>query len=370
MSTPANQERQKRKLLNAISRRSLAKECKISANLRDKEIRRFLQSHSVQSATLFDIRRKQFGSLEATEQWAASQQEPIVARRLDRLSTDTVDWRPKKRTTTGFRKICRLSDNLKMWHRMAKELVEAQHQPKEHIGDWKGRGRDWQVKKIAASINSNEQFIVVADVCRAFPSVNLDAIYELNYLPEALVRRAIDSRSLRFSRGWIGSCKWDTPLHACDNLEMDPVGLLEGSPASNAIFSVLMDDLPDHLDKDIKCFVYCDNIVLVALNKARAQCAANALGRYFTAHQAGPFEITSEIWRAKDGIDHLGYWIHRRADETVVSISNKSWERLLMRLDGDEETRSDTRRWLNASFAALSEKEARVWNEVVGDIVG
>lgn len=367
MATINEQKRSKRRLLATIAGRSHAANCEILGPMLQREKQRFVYSHDVQSATLFDIWNKKLGNEEATRLWSTCQQMPRVARTLDRASVVPIKWHLKPRGTAGFRKLCALPTTLKMWHKMAKDLIEAQHRPKAHIGDWRGRGRDLQIKEIAATITSNDQAVVVADVCRAFPNVNIEAVYELNYLPEAIIRRAIDYRSLRFSGGWRGSCAWDQSRVACDNLEMAPAGLLEGSPVSNALFSVLLDDLPDHLDEDIQSFVYCDNVILVAPNELRAQSAANALVRYFTGHRAGPFEVVLDIHSARNGFDHLGYTIVRTDTETKISLSPKSWEKLMVRLNDRAKPLSETQVWLNASYSALPEQEASIWSQIVNE---
>lgn len=249
--------------------------------------------------------------------------------------------------------MCTLPHTLKMWHVLAKDLITAQHRPRPHIGDWPGLGRDNQIAQIAAAIRSDEQAVVVADVVRAFPTVSINAVYDLPYLPEAMTRRTIDYRSLRFTDGYRSARLWGVPSRVHDDLEMAPSGLLEGSPVSNAIFSVLLDDLPDHLNETILAFVYCDNIILVAPSNSQAREAANHLVRYFADHRAGPFEVRHEVRSLRHGFDHLGYSVARCGEVTRVGLAPKSWEKLMGRLEDQSVPCDDTLLWLGASFGAL-----------------
>lgn len=224
-----------------------------------------------------------------------------------------------------------------------------------------------QIREIADAINRWEQWVVIADVRKAFPTFDPSAIYELHSLPEDLVRRAIDSRNLNFTGGMRSNPTWaeDTPM--CDDLEMDPTGLLEGSPASNAIFSVFLNDLPDHMPEGIRPFVYCDNIVLVCSSEAYAQQAESSLIRYFSDHRAGPFEVTSECRPVWHGFDHLGYSIMHNFGVTRVGLSVRNWEKLHRRIRSKEQNEVEPVEWLHASFSALHGHERAPYEIMILD---
>ncbi|MXO55291.1 reverse transcriptase domain-containing protein [Pontixanthobacter gangjinensis] len=368
MASLSGQRRYKRELLARVASHSQGRGSSVTDPLLQCEIRRYLLSHAVQSATLHYNWAKKLNEIEASKLWAQRQRSPIVPSDFRRIQPVQISWRPKKRSTSGHRKICSLPSSLKMFHSLANDLIRAQHQPRAHIGDWKGRGRDYQVKTIASAITATSQWVVVADVNRAFQNVNANALYQLPYLPEALTRRAIDHRSHRFDQ-WSGSNPaWDTssPLH--DELKVAPSGILEGSPASNAIFSVLLDDLPDHLDETIKCFVYCDNIILIASSEAHAREGANALVRYFADHRAGPFEVTSNCRPVWAGFDHLGYLIsHQWNGETIINLPHRSWEKLHKRLSNPDQSEDDVKRWFRASFGAITNDLRSGWECLIDD---
>jgi hypothetical protein len=361
--TVCDHRRFRRRLLKQIARRSTgAQGSEIARGLLNREVERYLAAHAVQSAVRYDIWLKEFKKEDADKRWASAQQQPVVTYDYRRFRSSPVSYFHKARTTAGVRKICRFNEVEKMWHVMARDLIVAQHQPRPHIGDWLDRGRDMQIDQIRSALVSPRQAVVCADITRAFASVNIDAVYELHYLPEPLIRRAIDHRSHRFIRRERSEYLRDITIAARnsvshnndyddDVLERSPSGLMEGSPASNAIFSVLMDDLPDHVGEGIQSFVYCDNIILIAPTMSCAQRAQEALARYLSGHRAGPFEMRSRISPAYQRFEHLGYTLRRLPRLPAdVGIATKGWISLAERLFADQPDMDETIRWLKASY--------------------
>lgn len=380
--TLAQQRRFSRNLLKSIKRYSATdSQSEISKNQRDTAIDRYLNAHGPQSVTLHRIWLRKHGKDEARRRWEIEQVGPIVPRDYRRLRSNTIRFFHKPRTTEGVRKVCSLPDTLIMWHMMAKDLIVAQHNPRPHIGDWRGRGRDWQIDQIVDALKSPDQVVVSADIKSAFASVNFDTVYELPYLPEELIRRALDYRSHRFVRRERSELVMDVLRAACSScdyhhdyridLERSPSGLMEGSPASNAIFSVLLDDLPDHVGEGIQAFVYCDNIILLAPSMSCAQRAEEALARYLSGHRAGPFEMRREIIPSACHFEHLGYSIKRNTDASVeVSLSLGSFNKLGSRLEAEDFDPSDTRRWLYTSYGKCSPQFMAVYFQMIQDEAG
>lgn len=358
--TLCEQRRFRKRLLISIRRRSGTPASNpIGANLLGREISRYLNSGAVQSATLEEIWREKLGDDEALLLWRDAQQRPLVGRDYRRFRGGTVEWHHKPRRTSGFRKLCSFSAVEKMWHRLASDLIVAQHNPRPHIGDWRGRGRDSQMRQITEVVRSDELFVVCADVRRAFPSVCTDALYGLPFLPEQLVRRAIDSRTHQFVRRERGVYARHISQALPDDLEVPPSGLMEGSPASNAIFAYLLDDLPDHLGNHITVFCYCDNVILFAPNFAQAQQAKNALVEYFTSHRAGPFEVVATIQSVHEPFEHLGYSLQWN-DGLQIALSLTNWYKMMEKLENSSFV--DAMRWLQTSFSFCSKEE--VWRYV------
>jgi len=370
--TLAQQSRFRRSLLKRIARRRGVEATSRIANAQAKrEMERYLSSHGVQSVVRHEIDTQTCGVEEATARWQAAQQAPIVPINYRRTRCQLIRFFHKPRSTSGVRKICALPDTLKMWHVLAQDLVVAQHQPRPHIGDWRGRGREWQIDQIRSALVSSRQAVVCADIKHAFASVNVDALYGLPYLPEPLIRRALDYRSHRFIRRERSEYAWEAIRAACNDdhddlhgvLERSPSGLMEGSPASNAIFSVLLDDLPDHVGEGIQAFVYCDNIILLAPTRSCAQQAEGALARYLSEHRAGPFEMRSSVHYASEGFEHLGYFLRRLPlFPTTVGLSRNGWLKVADRLFQQPMDRDAFAQWFMASYSRCHQIS---WDEFV-----
>lgn len=368
--TLRQQRRYRLRLLRRIARQSAASGTSIIAKQQaEREIERYLTSPGVQSAVRHEIWADEHGIEVADALWRDAQRAPMVPFDYRRLRSQSVSFFHKPRSTSGVRKICLLPDNLKMWHSIVHDLIGAQHRPRPHIGDWRGRGRDRQIDQIRLALVSSRQAVVCADIKQAFANVNVDALYELLTLPEPLIRRAIDYRSHRFIRRERSEYASDAIRAACNNdhddvhgvLERSPSGLLEGSPASNAIFSMLLDDLPDHVGEGIQSFAYCDNIILIAPSMSSAQRAEEALARYLFGHRAGPFEIRSSITSVADRFEHVGYALRRLPRrKPEIGASCKGWIKLVDRLYEEPLDAEKTLQWFRASYSRC---DLSSWNE-------
>jgi hypothetical protein len=370
----AQHRRFRDRLQKQIARRSAAGNSGvITTGLLSRETERYMTSHAVQSSVLYDLWLRKHGLPEAQRLWASAQQTPVCPYSYRRLRPPVIAFFHKARSTEGVRKICRFADIEKMWHVIARDLIVAQHQPRPHIGDWVGRGRDWQIDQIRAALTSSRQGVVCADITRAFASVNIDAAYELPYLPEPLIRRAIDYRSHRFVCRERSEYARDVYLAVRNDgdLERSPSGLMEGSPASNAIFSVLMNDLPDRIGNGIRAFVYCDNIILIAPTMSRALQAREALVQYLIGHRAGPFGIRSHVCTVGDSFEHLGYSLWKRgAREADIGLSTSGWLKLVDRLYGTNRDSEEIATWLKASYGRCSGRSLASFLLFVRDGIG
>jgi hypothetical protein len=215
--------------------------------------------------------------------------------------------------------------------------------------------------EIASALTSEQQAVVCADIRCAFASVNIDAAYDLPFLPRPLIRRAIDYRSHQFVRRERSDAR-DVALASSSNLEMPPSGLMEGSPVSNAIFSVFMDDLTDHVGECIRVFSYCDNIILIAPSMSQAQQAEAALVAYFTSHRAGPFEVVTSVQSICEPFDHLGYEMQWQ-NELEVRLSMTNWRRFMERLERGQI--AEARTLLRTSFPACSASHRWCYDQVI-----
>jgi len=283
-----------------------------------------------------------------------------------------IRWNYQPKSSRGVRQVCSLPTHLKAWNKIVKCLIEAIHSTGPHIADCRGRGRDWQIKQITQVLTRRGLSVVVADVTNAFASVQPDALYQFLNLPDELIRGALDARSFTFShnieksRGEVSS---KYPRLRLPNSGMPPQGLMQGSPTSNAVFGLLLIDLPDQLPENLGCFVYCDNIVVVTEDERTAQSVNYALAEYFIRHPAGPFSIKSEIecYNAF-GFDHLGYWFHWPCDRPRVALSTKNSNRFNRSLEEPSEDRLNGMEYVRACFPACTQDAMDFYELVASEL--
>ncbi|KWV91749.1 hypothetical protein AUC45_11125 [Erythrobacter sp. YT30] len=275
-----------------------------------------------------------------------------------------VRWHYEPKSYLGVRQVCSLPTHLKAWHMITKRLLEATHSPGKHIADWSGRGRDRQIKHITEILTCQSLSVVVADVSSAFGSVQPAALHQFLDLPDELIRGALDARTFTFSQNVKKSRDEVFLKYPCYRLPssgIPPQGLLQGSPASNAIFGVLLNDLAHQLPESLGCFVYCDNIVVVTENEHRAQSVSNALAEYFIRHPAGPFSIKSEIkCLSNSGFEHLGYAFRWSYDRPWVGMSEKNYDRFFSSLEHPSSVGPNGMDYLEACFSACTHEA--VWS--------
>ena len=300
-----------------------------------REVMCYINSSAVQRVAKSKI---ETGRLDAQEYRSREDTNNRFCRtRLDGCSRSPVIWRFEPKSTGGFRQVCRFSDSAKVYHLMAKDIVHALHRPAPHIGDWKGRGRDQQIAEIKASLHSPEQYVVYADVISCFANVNVDSM--------------------------------DASMSMADD-EASPCGLLEGSPASNALWGVMIDDLPGHLPMGVTPFSYCDNIVLIAPNEELAQQSQLALVSYFRRHRAGPFDLRIRTRASTEQFEHLGYQIHFIPGQgTWIGLSERNSKKfrgkVSLELESDASEPNDISwgaiRWLSSCFGQITPCSAEIY---------
>lgn len=337
-------------------------------------IENYLNNQMVQLAVVDELLTDAHGEADRSERWAQQLSLLAAQRRYDRLR-QPIEWFYKRKSAGDFRKVCDLPVGTKLFHSLAKDILTTVHSPREHIGDWPERGRDWTVQRLAEQLSrSPTQFAIVTDIRSCFASINPDALYQLPHLSERFIRIVLDSRSQRFvqKREERMDCRIGTLC--ISEREATPRGLLEGSPTSNAILAILLDDLADQFEPEVSVFVYCDNIVLVAANEEMAKRAGRALRRYVAAgrlgclslHQTGAF-----IRPVTEAFDLLGYSFRVRHDGYLrVDLSDKNSVKFLARLGDQGNSPELMFQRLHSSFPALSDECRTHFAGHIGDELG
>ena len=265
---------------------------------------RFLRNASAKAVTL--RRSSDFAKASKAKALAeASRIDLFAARRKP------IGWNLVEKPSGGHRTVCNLPVYMRVGQTMAKEVIHAQHHPKQHIFDWPDRGGcPGAVAAARTAIQDHGRYVVVADIVDCYSSFNPEYIYQTNLLPAEFVRAALDSTQYRFAyRG-------DTPLYDMGYTEQTcPRGLLQGGAASSALLAVALDDLPDHLPNGVVPICQSDNIMIVCRSAVECDAAADALVRYLRDNPAGTFSPRLEK-----------YWL-RTLSEDARDPQSASWER-------------------------------------------
>ena len=122
------------------------------------------------------------------------------------------------------------------------------------------------------------------------------------------------------------------------------------------MFSVLLNDLPDHIPENLGCFVYCDNIVVVTDDRRSAQLVKDALAEYFARHPAGPFSLKSSIKSLSPmGFDHLGYWFRWNHDRLWVGMATQNHDKFIQSVQAQKPNGLSGLRYVRSCFSSCSE---------------
>ena len=295
------------------------------------------------------------------DEWSAEQQydrlvsDGFAGMQYDR-TFEPVRYREKRKDGGGTRFICEPPADLKMWHHLGLDLLQAQQTPPDFICDWRGRGTTYAVHRLVAAFRSPEQYVVLADVTKCFDNVKVEAVAELGLLPSEFFRSVVLPPNGFTFRRHDARSPLRVPYGQTHN-EVVPTGLLQGSPISNALFALSVSDLPLGDDPSLALSLYADNVGVVTSSLEDARRAEDALSCYFSSCRVGPLSLQTEIRRAGDGFDFLGYEISVLSDgEPFVDLTDKNWMKLIRRADLSSETFDEVDKALAAlvSFSRLS----------------
>lgn len=326
--------RQLRQNLARLGRLSLCKGDAIGAGLFISQCKRMLHSRIVLAATLAEVSGMNLSDDAIWEQSATID--------LFAAHDRAVRWFGREKPSGGVRAICLPDLALKVRQRLLTRMIVAQQAPDPQIFNWKGRGCPRQANQIKLALEAGNRYVVVADVRDCFPSVNFDAVLDLDLLPPEVLRFASDGRHLNFVQvpdpHVIEQPSNTTHTHTI-GVQAGPRGLLQGLGSSDAMWVSLIGDLPDRLSAFGTPFVYCDNVAVACGTKHAAAEAKEALARYFSDHRAGPFSLTIEVHDAYSSFEHTGYMFgvaaqgNRLKASIMPSVANAC--KLMGRLAGD-----------------------------------
>lgn len=245
-----------------------------------------------------------------------------------------------------LRQVVRLPSTLKLSHRMADALIKEQFCPGRHIYNWKGKGTARLLHDMIGAFELGFAHVLLADVNNCYDSIDFKAVYDLKLFPNDFVAAQLDLRQMKFRRnacehlaGEVGERAKVCSLCSLagiaepDGQPRFKINLVQGSPASNALLAVLFDDLPRHLPEGILCFIFGDNIALLAKNEVGLVAAKEALVNYYRHHVAGRLSLKFLYeGLARSGFEHLGYRVGLREGHWTVGHSDANFYRMMHRI--------------------------------------
>ena len=187
--TLSQMRRQRARQLRQIGNYAKGGDGQINRERLQKAIDRYLNSRTVRALAIAETER--VGVEEMAERANALRAEMDASLPWDEALANCckhIRWNYRPKSTPGVRQVCSLPTHLKAWNKITNRLIEAIHSTEPHIADWRGRGRDWQIKQITDVLTRSNLSVVVADVTNAFASVQPDALYQFLNLPDELIR--------------------------------------------------------------------------------------------------------------------------------------------------------------------------------------
>ena len=243
-----------------------------------------------------------------------------------------VVWYPKKKSSGGYRPICKLPPAMKAAHYMLAAIIDALLPETRTLYGIPGKGVADGLRELKALQNAGFVHLAKTDIVNCFQSVDPDTLYQLP-LPMEVIRRTLDYRNLTFIGGanqnasqvFLGysSCVYDR-LHKASG----PKGLLQGSPASSVILAWLLKDIPTSDDARVMlCF---DNIVVAARTPDGTRGMMETLTAYLGHSPAGPLAKCDATFADNEPLEFLGgLFDPARPDIGIASETMSRIERML-----------------------------------------
>lgn len=333
MITRAQLRRPLRQRLNQIAKNALAQKGEPSSLLMAR-LRAFFLDTNVRAAAIYE--RDPHVGVEGAR---------VLADQIAMFapSEEIVEWYLKpKGPAKGFRPICKFGPEMKIRHKLIAAVVDAQIGSLSPFYDRPQTGTPKAIAAIKSAIEEIGPWVLVADIHNCFQSVNMDALYQIGFLPPEVIAHALDSRHLRMQREEIidnPKCSititTDNDVYHRDPTQTraGPRGLLHGCSASNAILRYLLSAVLRDLEENVRIIVYVDNIFVIGGTEEICGRVRDELSCRLAACPGGPLVFgQAAIVNSEDGFDALGYHLLLTGDRVHCSLSDKNLGKLDDRL--------------------------------------
>lgn len=253
-----------------------------------------------------------------------------------------VTWREEPKRSGGNRIICDLPPELKALHYMLKRALERMFERRDNLFGlrtfnrftWtkESFGRDALALRVKELQNEGFLGLAALDVVNCFPSVNLDGLYEMSWLPKEVIEHAIDTRNL-----WFRHVREHTVVRGRDiagtigdaDKITGPTGLMQGSPLSPVLLATLLCPVPT--TQNAQVFLCHDNLLIVGKTPEDTRSMVDTLVVHFDRCPAGPLILCNPTYADEVPIEFLGYLFD--PGRPGISISGGGLERVMKRLN-------------------------------------
>lgn len=250
-----------------------------------------------------------------------------------------ISWWSKRKSDGTSRTIASLPLAIKARHWQLALLLRPLTPQLQAIFNLPGRSRDQLVCEVRDRLNNGFSHVARYDIRDCFPSINPEALRTLP-LPRKEIEHYLIPDALTFvQRGATHdhhgdpSGKHSGSSHGAHTGTIrrprGPRGLIQGSPASNAILAYLLQDLPP-VGPDAEARTYGDDFIVVGRSADVCRNAGHTLAEHLLQCRYGPLDLRM-LDDSEDGyFEALGYSFRCDAPGGCwsVDLSRKNYNKL------------------------------------------
>lgn len=260
--------------------------------------------------------------------------------RPDARCTETILYRSEPKQSGGHRFVCcRMPAAVILGQDLSKDLVTAQLNPHPNVFDWSGRGLSRYARRLALALEHDGPFVATLDLRSCHASVDPDAIYRLNLIPEEVIRWSLDHRNLNFRPAHLQeTCPLLSDLNSTG-----PRGLLQGGSSSSSILTALIGWSVAKVTR-AHCQSYSDNFVIVGPSADEVQQAVGELTRIVAGSRVGRLKFhTHEVVDARSGFEQVGFHFVLSDGRTWVTPNCGNSIKIMSRIEAAMASADDNR---------------------------